>query len=341
MGTSGINKVWAAASIRVTLWTRLLCNNVDNKRPRSSLQLHHNSRTGDHFCSYFASQPNASFWPSRSAFSPLLCFLSAYLLRSCRSQELVNWQRTQIVNIEQHIRAPPYKMSSFITNLFPSSQGNKNDSSSPTRPPPLQTRTSQMESFNNEGPGTPNRTNFITPVSTPQGSPSKKTHPPGAHDLPTTFDNAMKLTQGAFGSPTKSARGTPLSPGKSNALAVDDSYFGNAAGNIDDSIVHKSAMSPGSPLRKQGKENTPPSSRHGQALDSTTSNQAALSRQDIYQHRELQAPTQKKYNTQRGLTPEELEILQKPNVKRLANVTQLCKSQMFFLEFPSNVSQTS
>jgi cell cycle protein kinase DBF2 len=33
----------------------------------------------------------------------------------------------------------------------------------------------------------------------------------------------------------------------------------------------------------------------------------------------------RKYNTQRGLNPEELEILQKPNVKRLANVTQLCE----------------
>jgi len=217
-------------------------------------------------------------------------------------------------------------MSSFITNLFPSSQGSKNESNSPTRPPPLQTRTSQMESFQHEAPTTPGRTNFITPISTPQGSPSKKSHPPGANDLPTAFEIAMKLTPVAYGSPTKSTpRGTPLSPGKSNALAVDDSYFGNATGNPDDSVLHKSTpVTPGSPLRKQGKENTPPSSRLG--LDSPAQNQAALSRQDIYQHRELQPPpTQKKFNTQRGLTPEELEILQKPNVKRLANVTQLCK----------------
>jgi hypothetical protein len=130
----------------------------------------------------------------------------------------------------------------------------------------------------------------------------------------------MKLTPATLGSPTKSGgRGTPLSPGKSNALAVDDSYFGNPHGNADESIIHKSAASPGSPLRKQGKENTPPSSRQSQ--EPFTQTQAALSRQELYQPKE---PSTKKYNTQRGLTTAELEILHKPNVKRLANVTQLC-----------------
>lgn len=108
-------------------------------------------------------------------------------------------------------------------------------------------------------------------------------------------------------------------------MAIDDSYFGNSPGNIDDSIIHKSAaISPGSPLRKQGKENTPPTSRQG--LESSAQNQAAISRQELYQPREQQ-PT-KKYNTQRGLTADELEILSKPNVKRLANVTQL-----YFLDY--------
>jgi len=215
-------------------------------------------------------------------------------------------------------------MSSFITNLFPSSQGGKHDGIMPVPPPPLHTRSSQKESIA-ERPNTPNRNSFITPVSTPQGSPSKNWNPPGANDLPTAFENGMKITPTTFGSPTKSGRGgtTPLSPGKSNALAVDDSYFANSSGNVDDSIVHKSAVSPGSPLRKQGKENTPPTSRHG--LESVAQNQAAISRQELYQPRELQPPTTKKYNTQRGLTAEELEILHKPNVKRLANVTQLCK----------------
>ena len=58
-------------------------------------------------------------------------------------------------------------------------------------------------------------------------------------------------------------------------------------------------------------------------------NQAAVSRHEQYQHREVQQPqTTRKFNTQRGLTVEELEILNKPNVKRLANVTQLCEPQL-------------
>jgi cell cycle protein kinase DBF2 len=223
-------------------------------------------------------------------------------------------------------------MSSFITNLFPSSQGGKHDGIMPGSLPPLQTRSSQNESFG-ERPNTPNRNSFITPVSTPQGSPSKKHNPPGANDLPFAFENAMKITPSTFGSPTKGGRGAPLSPGKSNSLAADDSYFGNSSGYIDDSVIHKSAA-PGSPLRKQGKENTPPSSRQG--MESVTQNQAAISRQELYQPRE-QPPTSKKYNTQRGLTAEELEILHKPNVKRLANVTQLCKSSKASGKFIANI----
>ena len=185
----------------------------------------------------------------------------------------------------------------------------------PVPTPPLQTR--------NDRPNTPNRNNnFTTPVSTPQGSPSKKSHPPGANDLPIAFENAMKLTP--MGSPTKSGRqqaGTPLSPMKGNSTAaVDDSYFGNTSGNVDESMIFKQAVTPGSPLRKQGKENTPPTSRGHDVIQ----NQAAISRQELYQPKEQQQ-TSKKYNTQRGLTPEELEILNKPNVKRLANVTQLCE----------------
>lgn len=139
----------------------------------------------------------------------------------------------------------------------------------------------------------------------------------------------MKLTANVLASPTKISRQqegiTPLSPGKSNTLAVDGSYFAAGSANNEDSILHKSAISPGSPLRKQGKENTPPSSRL--AFDSTIpQNQAAISRQELYQPRDQPSSSIKKYNTQRGLNAEELEILQKPNVKRLANVTQLCKS---------------
>jgi cell cycle protein kinase DBF2 len=219
-------------------------------------------------------------------------------------------------------------MASFITNLFPSSQASRQEDAMTTPTSPLHIRSNQNEQYFDR-PSTPNRNNFTTPVSTPQGSPSKNRNPPGANDLPVAFENAMKLAPTVLGSPTKTGRsqaGTPLSPGKSNALAVDDSYFGNSSGNADNSILHKSAVSPGSPLRKHGKENTPPGSRHG--LESSAQNHAALSRQELYQQKDTPQPT-KKYNTQRGLTAEELEILHKPNVKRLANVTQLCKYRIF------------
>jgi cell cycle protein kinase DBF2 len=217
-------------------------------------------------------------------------------------------------------------MASFMANLFPSSRDQKHENIQPLQPPPLLTRSSQNEPFMNS-PSTPSRNSFITPVQTPQGSPSKSRNPPGANDLPTAFDNAMRLTHTNFGSQTKNscqnAVGTPLSPGKSNVMTVDDSYFGGASINPDESIIHKSAVSPGSPLRKQGKENTPPSTRPGLDMNASQ-NQAAVSRQEIYQSRDQPSPNLPKYNTQRGLTAEELEILQKPNVRRLANVTQLC-----------------
>ena len=215
-------------------------------------------------------------------------------------------------------------MANFMSNLFPS-RNDKQESMLAT-PPPLITRNSQNDYFNG-GQSTQNRNSFITPVQTPQGSPSKKTAPPGANDLPTAFENAMKLnaTGMTFGSPSKVNRqqvATPLSPGKSNALPVDTSYFGDVSENVEQSVLHKSAVSPGSPLRKQGKENTPPSARLP-LEPAPQHNQAAQSRQELYQPRE--ASSVRKFNTQRGLTTEELEILQKPNVKRLANVTQLCK----------------
>ncbi|PQE07201.1 serine threonine- kinase sid2 protein [Rutstroemia sp. NJR-2017a BVV2] len=216
-----------------------------------------------------------------------------------------------------------------MTNLFPSVQAGRHDNILPVPPPPLHTRSSQNDG-SGDRPSTPiNRNNFITPVSTPQGSPSKNRNPPGAHELPTAFDNAMKLTPTTLGSPTKIGRpqsGTPLAMGKGNALAVDDSFFTKPAANGDESAAQKSAIPSGSPVRRQGKENnTPPTSR---LPEPTTQNQAAISRQELYQTREIPPPPTRKYNTQRGLTAEELEILHKPNVKRLANVTQL-----YFLDY--------
>lgn len=203
-----------------------------------------------------------------------------------------------------------------MANLFQSSSSpSKHENILPVPVPPA--LHSRHEAFR---PQTPTRNSFITPISTPQGSPSKNKNPPGAIDLPTAFDHALRLTPG-MGSPTKIGRphlGTPLAVGKSNALSGDDSYFGSGSGMVEQSILHKSAA-PGSPLRKQGKENTPPSSRSGPETPSTSS------RQEAFLPRDQSQATIRKYNTQRGLTNEELDILQKPNVKRLANVTQLCK----------------
>jgi cell cycle protein kinase DBF2 len=200
-------------------------------------------------------------------------------------------------------------MASFMANLFP---GTKQDKSAIDI---------------SHRPVTPTKTNsFVNPATTPHGSPSKKTVPPGAQELPAAFESAMKLNSAGIDSPLKLGRPqsvvTPLSPGKSNVQPLDES-----SPNVEDSIVHKGALSTGSPLKNQGQENTPPTSRLG-TESPYQHNHAALSRHELYQSRP--STPAKKFNTSRGLTPEELEILQKPNVRRLVNVTQLCKSILFY-----------
>lgn len=202
-------------------------------------------------------------------------------------------------------------MASFMSTFFPGGkQQDKNDAR----------------------PTTPTKGgSFITPASTPQGSPSKKTIPPGANELPAAIES-MRLTPASLlDSPVKLIRppGTaaaPLSPGKSNLQHIDD-----ASPSVDSSIIHKGASTAGSPLRNQGQENTPPShfrDAPAQPPPIYQQSHAAVSRQELYQARERPSPTVKRFNTQRGLTPEELEILQKPNIKRLVNVTQL-----YFLDY--------
>ncbi|KAI8626999.1 serine/threonine-protein kinase DBF20 [Xylariaceae sp. FL1651] len=205
-------------------------------------------------------------------------------------------------------------MASFISSMFPSSRGSQ-DVRSPT----------------SDRPSTPAKNTFIDPISTPQGSPSKKTVPPGAHDLPTALENALKLNSSALDSPIKLGRpqngASPLSPTKSNIQHPDDGYFSTGSPGVDNSIIHKTGQSPEVPIKKQGQENTPPSQSR---IPMPNHNQAALSRQELYQLRDSRplTPTTKKFNTARGLTPEELEILNKPSVRRLVNVTQL-----YFLDY--------
>jgi hypothetical protein len=216
-------------------------------------------------------------------------------------------------------------MASFMATLFPSSK-EKSSAAAAAAAAAAAVDISPR-------PGTPNRNSFVNPASTPQGSPSKKTVPPGANEVPAAFDSAPKLNGTAtsgLDSPLRLGRpqgnaaapATPLSPSKSNIQHVDESSL-----NVEDSVLHKGGiLSAGSALKKQGQENTPPASSRpvGGTESPYLHNHAALSRHELYQSSRPTTPA-KKFNTSRGLTPEELEILQKPNVRRMVNVTQLCE----------------
>lgn len=196
-----------------------------------------------------------------------------------------------------------------MSNFF---QGGKDKASGEASPRPV-TPTKKVNNTNS----------FVNPPSTPQGSPSKRTVPPGAHDLPTAFESAMSLNSSNLDAPVKLTRPqsviTPLSPGKTNAQPLDESSI-----HVDESVIHKAASS-ASPLKKQGQENTPPASRLGLVDSPAQHSHAAKSRQQLYETKDRPMTTYKKFNTSRGLTAEERELLQQPGVKRLVNVTQLCE----------------
>lgn len=139
--------------------------------------------------------------------------------------------------------------------------------------------------------------------------------PPGAYDLPNVFENAMKLM------PTSSSNGSPskktIPPGRHDIRIAEDSY--------SDLPLESAGATPGSPTRKSNKENTPPTGgRPGLKKESSYITQAAASRQEIYKTRDAEVP-RPGYQSQRGLTAQELDLLQKQSVKRLAGVTQLCE----------------
>ncbi|KAG8671508.1 serine/threonine-protein kinase dbf2 [Fusarium poae] len=202
-------------------------------------------------------------------------------------------------------------MASFMSSFFPGGKAtNASSETSTSRPATPSTKLD----------------NFLNPVSTPQGSPSKKTNPPGAHELPSAFDNALNLNTPTIEPPLRLGRPqsvvTPLAPGKTKTQPLDES-----SPNVDESVVHKTR--PGSPNKKQGQENTPPTSRLAAIESPHQHSHAAVTRQQLYEQRDRPTtPATKRFNTHRGLTVEEREILQKPNVKRLVNVTQL-----YFLDY--------
>lgn len=174
-------------------------------------------------------------------------------------------------------------------------------------PPPLLHTRSGNEIY--EGVQTPTCYGFTSPAQTPVGSPSKKQLPPGANDLPNVFDSALKL---AITSPSKIQAGSPNRQG----LSIGDD-------NVQKDPFADPAPYSGrseSPTRQSNKENAPSTAgRYGKDV-SIQQNHAAISRQEQYQLAET-----RKSPLIRGLSTEEVQKLQLPRVKRLANVTQLCK----------------
>jgi hypothetical protein len=134
--------------------------------------------------------------------------------------------------------------------------------------------------------------------------------PPGAIDLPNVFEKAMKLT--------------PSSPTKNTFNHYNHPMFAPPKGATDDFSESVIRQSPGSPTRKSNKENTPPSPLKIAKDLGPNPTAAAISRHEPYQQRDLDT-LQRRQVQMRGLTPEEMEKLQSPRVKRLVNVTQLCK----------------
>lgn len=177
----------------------------------------------------------------------------------------------------------------------------------PNPPPLLHTRSGNVPL---DRPSTPAENGFTSPVQTPQGSPSKNRFPPGALDLPNVFDKALKLN--------------PSSPTKSQYNHYDHPMFAPPKGSVEDFSESVIRSPQASPTRKSNKENTPPSPTRITKTLGPNPAAAAISRHEPYQPRDMDS-IQRRQVPMRGLTPEEMEKLQDPRVKRLVNVTQLCR----------------
>lgn len=242
----------------------------------------------------------------------------------------------------------------LIPDMAPVSPTKDKSGLSLQMPPPLLHARSAME-LRHSQPQTPialqTGNDFTSPYATPQGSPSKSKMPPGALDLPGAFENAMSLDPNFSAKTNMSSSPTkvkPVSPTRAAigrpAAAVVGAIAGHhhhqhneeRMGRPDYSLAGAaSTIGAGpstSPSRRMNKENiqSPTSTATGfRAGKVSTPNQAALSRQEQYAARDnvgADSGVRARFNPQRGLTPEELEKLQSPKVRRLANVTQLCMS---------------
>jgi cell cycle protein kinase DBF2 len=207
-------------------------------------------------------------------------------------------------------------------------------------PPDMQPHPYPPQAQQYQRPATPpavHYADFVNPQHTPQGSPSKSHAPPGAcYDLPMAFDASLRLGPAP----------TPLLPPPSSPTAASPAPAVPLAQGQTAAAVAL-AMASGMPHATAGadrKENTPPAANAGNVSPGrgaplqpsspkkdTFMTQAAASRAEPYRAPPVAPPASgaltggRPAYVQRGISQEDMEKLQKPAVRRLANVTQLCK----------------
>jgi hypothetical protein len=213
-------------------------------------------------------------------------------------------------------------------------------------PPDMQPHPYPPQAQQYQRPATPpavHYADFVNPQYTPQGSPSKSQAPPGAsYDLPAAFDSSLRLGPAptpllpppSFSLSSSTAAPAPVIPTAQPQAAPSTAAMALAMAS---GMSHATASA-------DRKENTPPNAAtgnvspgRGPALQpsspkkDTFMSQAAASRADPYRAPPVAPPASgaltggRQAYIQRGLSQDDMEKLQKPAVRRLANVTQLCK----------------
>jgi cell cycle protein kinase DBF2 len=215
-------------------------------------------------------------------------------------------------------------------------------------PPDMQPHPYPPQAQQYQRPATPpavHYADFVNPQHTPQGSPSKSHAPPGAcYDLPTAFDASLRL--GPAPTPLLPPPSFPLSsstaaPATAVTMAQAQAQAAPTAAAIAPAMASGISHATAGADRK---ENTPPSVAtgnvspgRGAALQPSSPKkdafmtQAAASRAEPYRAPPVAPPASgaltggRPAYVQRGMSQDDVEKLQKPAVRRLANVTQLCK----------------